>query len=93
VRKDKITHKLYCEPTLDVMRGDIIVVTNAPAGGSEMFLVIHPHLPDNVLHHYEIKAKSFLMGGSETPMGFTPDISVASSDNVALEIPEHNTLA
>jgi len=32
--------------------------------------VIHAHLPDNVMHHYEIKAKSFLYGSSETPMGF-----------------------
>ena len=70
VRKDEGMHKLYCEPTLDVQRGDIIVVTNAPAGGSVRFLVLHPHLPDNVLHHFEIKAKSFLMGSSETPMGF-----------------------
>lgn len=70
VRKDEGMYKLYCEPTLDVQRGDIIVVTNAPAGGSKTFLVSHPHLPDNVLHHFEIKAKSFLMGSSETPMGF-----------------------
>jgi len=69
-RKVEESHKLYCEPTLDVQRGDVIVVTNAPQGGSKTFLVIHAHLPDNVMHHYEIKAKSFLYGSSETPMGF-----------------------
>ena len=69
-RKEKLSHKLYCEPTLDVNRGDIIVVTNAPVGGSVTFLVIHALLPDNVLHHYEIKAKSFEYGTSDTPMGF-----------------------
>jgi hypothetical protein len=86
-------HKLYCEPTLDVQRGDIIVITNAPAGGSMMFLVLHPHLPDNVLHHFEIKAKSFLIGSSETPMGFTPVINVDSDNQETLDVTEHNTLA
>jgi len=69
-RKDKLTHKLYTRPSLDVQRGDVIVVTNAPSAGSTTFLVIHPHLPDNVMHHFEIKAKSFIMGSSETPAGF-----------------------
>ena len=69
-RKDKLTHKLYTHPSLDVQRGDVIVVTNAPSAGSTTFLVIHPHLPDNVMHHFEIKAKSFIMGSSETPAGF-----------------------
>jgi hypothetical protein len=53
-----------------VQRGDVIVVTNAPSGGASTFLVEHPHLPDNVMHHLEIKAKSFLMGSNETPAGF-----------------------
>jgi len=93
VRKDMMMHKLYCEPTLDVQRGDVIVVNNAPAGGSEMFLVIHPHLPDNVLHHFEIKAKSFLMGSSETPMGFGPVLNIDSRHHETLDVTEHNTLA
>jgi hypothetical protein len=78
VRKDKLTHKLYCSPLLDVQRNDVIVVTNAPAGSSSTFLVMHPHLPDNVLHHFEIKAKSFIVGSSETPAGF--DILAEESD-------------
>ena len=83
-RKDKISHKLYCGPTLDVQRGDVVVVTNAPAGGAQTFLVVHPHLPDNVMHHFEIKAKSFLRGSSETPTGFvfTAALSSDESDTV-----------
>ena len=70
VRKDKLTHKFYCDPTMDIQRGDVAVVTNAPMNGSNTFIVVHAHLPDNVVHHYELKAKSFIMGSNETPTGF-----------------------
>ena len=70
VRKDKLTHTLYCGPSLNVQRGDVIVVTNAPTNGSNTFLVVHAHLPDNVMHHFQIAAKSFIYGSSETPVGF-----------------------
>ena len=69
-RKDKLTHKFYCDPTMDIQRGDVAVVTNAPMNGSNTFIVVHAHLPDNVVHHYELKAKSFIMGSNETPTGF-----------------------
>jgi len=70
VRKVKMSHKLYCDPTIDIQRGDVVVFTNAPTGGTETLLIIDTHLPDNVTHHYEILAKSFATGSSETPMGF-----------------------
>ena len=70
VRKDKLTHKFYCDPTMDIQRGDVAVITNAPMNGSNTFIVVHAHLPDNVVHHYELKAKSFIMGSNETPTGF-----------------------
>ena len=57
VRKDKLTHKFYCDPTMDIQRGDVAVLTNAPMNGSNTFIVVHAHLPDNVVHHYELKAK------------------------------------
>lgn len=69
-RKVAMTHKLYCDPTVDIQRGDVVVFTNEPDGGTETLLIIDAHLPDNVAHHYEILAKSFLYGSSETPMGF-----------------------
>ena len=70
VRKDKLTHKFYCDPTMDIQRGDVAVLTNAPMNGTNTFIVVHAHLPDNVVHHYELKAKSFIMGSNETPAGF-----------------------
>ena len=69
-RKDKLTHRIYTPPTLDIQRGDVAVVTNAPPGGVTTFLVLHAHAPDNVAHHYEIGAKSFVVGDNETPKGF-----------------------
>ena len=70
VRKDKLTSKFYCDPTMDIQRGDVAVLTNAPMNGTNTFIVVHAHLPDNVVHHYELKAKSFIMGSNETPAGF-----------------------
>ena len=70
VRKDKLTHKFYCDPTMDIQRGDVAVLTNCPMNGTNTFIVVHAHLPDNVVHHYELKAKSFIMGSNETPTGF-----------------------
>ena len=69
-RKDKLTHKFYCDPTMDIQRGDVAVLTNCPMNGTNTFIVVHAHLPDNVVHHYELKAKSFIMGSNETPTGF-----------------------
>ena len=69
-RKDKLTSKFYCDPTMDIQRGDVAVLTNAPMNGTNTFIVVHAHLPDNVVHHYELKAKSFIMGSNETPAGF-----------------------
>jgi hypothetical protein len=65
VRKDKLTHRCYCAPDADIVRNDVIVVSPPVQGGVNTFLVVHAHLPDNIMHHYEITAKTIVSGSAE----------------------------
>ena len=73
-RIERLSQSFYCDPWVDVMRGDVIV-TSAPVNGVKALLVEHVDMPANIWSHLEIIGKAFDIGGTEVP-GFTiPGVS------------------
>jgi len=67
LRKERLSQSFYCDPWVDVKRGDVVVVTNAPSNGVKALLVEHADIPANLNSHVEIIGKAFDIGGKEVP--------------------------
>ena len=73
-RTERLSESFYCDPWVDVQRGDVIR-TSAPASGVKTILVEHVDMPANIWSHLEIVGKAFSVGDKEVPGFSIPEVT------------------